>query len=204
MTDPEREGQWAELVSTWRRAGRPPAPPDQLRQKIREHNRRLGLHLVVELGVSVAVPLIVFDALRHHPEVVSAGVAVAIVAHLLVVWTFVLWNRRGIRGPVAESARSYLELGIDRCRRQLRSIRFVVILLFVETSLVGYYLVANWRAELRSHLVALHSPIEAGIGLGLLVVFSIWVARRWLLVRRELAMLSTLLEDATRAPIPGR
>jgi Kef-type K+ transport system membrane component KefB len=145
VTTPARD-EWADLAAEWQRT-----PHDRARlvaelaRKVRRHRRRM-------LAVLACEVLITLLALGASVQLVRAGDSRALVAAtwcwllVTVSWAFALWNRRGTWRPVAEHTRAYLELSFERCRRQLRAVRFVLAMVLVQFPLLALWVAARASA----------------------------------------------------------
>ncbi len=132
-TDPE----WHDLMETWQSEALEEAAPaplsDEVRRRIRRKVKRhsYGLVLVAVSEVVLAVGMTAWMAL----DVLDLRTPVDLVALIGTVFLFAVAfyytvkNRRGTWWPAAESTTTFVDLSIERCRRKLRTVRFLPKLL---------------------------------------------------------------------------
>lgn len=131
--DPE----WHDLMEAWQSEasdGDAPAPlPDEIRRRIRRKVRRHSVLLVL-LAVSeviIAVGMTAWMAfglldLRRPADLFALIGTLVLFA---VSFYYTVKNRRGTWWPAAESTTTFVDLSIERCRRKLRTVRFLPKLL---------------------------------------------------------------------------
>jgi hypothetical protein len=132
-TDPE----WSDLMEAWQSEapdGSAPAPlPDEIRRRIRRKVRRHSflLVLVAVSEVVMAVGMMawmVFGVLDLRKPVDLFALTGTMVL-FAVAFYYTIRNRRGTWWPAAESTTTFVDLSIERCRRKLRTVRFLPKLL---------------------------------------------------------------------------
>ena len=146
------------LKALWTRE-EPPRRIDveDLREEVRRRRRRMLVTVAGELVLTLAlvaltVVLLGADGPARPRDVTWLGL-------LWLTWLiaagFATWNRWGVWTPSAETARSYLELSVERARRRRRVGTFVLalasillaLLLFLgEVHLLGLALMAAYVA----------------------------------------------------------
>jgi hypothetical protein len=132
-TDPE----WRDLMDAWqsKEPDEPAAVPlsDEVRRRIRRKVRRHGVALillaisevVLAVGMTAWMALYVLDLRRPVDLVALIGTVVL----FAVAFYYSTRNRRGTWWPAAESTTTFVDLSIERCRRKLRTVRFLPKLL---------------------------------------------------------------------------
>lgn len=131
-TDPE----WRDLMDAWQSEapGDPPAPlaeevRKRIRRKVRWHSYWLLFLAVSEIalaaGMTAWMVLDVLDLRRPVDLVALIGTVVL----FGVAFYYSFRNRRGTWWPAAESTATFVDLSIERCRRKLRTVRFLPKLL---------------------------------------------------------------------------
>ena len=121
--------EWNDLMADWQ-AEEPVAAPlsDEARQRIRRRVRLYGYRMVLitlfELAGCAAMLAWVWKGSMDEPRAIGtvgvAGTAVIIAVAL----GFSLWNRRGVWAPATESTLTFVELSLERQRRNLMALRF--------------------------------------------------------------------------------
>ena len=133
MTDDELE--------IWRRQwhSQPAVPIDLIRRVERQtvYMRLARWSLLAPTAVSVGTSVIAALDGRIDAIVFAVGMWLFVA----IGWWFSELNTRGIWAPAAETTAAYLELSIERCRRQLKDYRFgrVMALLITAFVLIGLY-----------------------------------------------------------------
>lgn len=127
--DPE----WNDLMEAWQsEAPEEAAPPplsDEVRRRIRRKVKWHGIALIllaiseviVAVGMTAWMALDVLD-LRRPVDLVALIGTVFLFA---VAFVYTFRNRRGTWWPAAESTTTFVDLSIERCRRKLRTVRFL-------------------------------------------------------------------------------
>ena len=142
------EAAWGDLAVTWRTQDQATLPVESVRRAVDRQTAMLRLVVVTEVLVTLAVIGVVWWVLAAERQAVRLGWVVAAVLHTAIVWTFVLWNRRGIWRPLGQSTAGYLRLAIERLHRQRLSADFVLGLVGLELGgLVVWALVRPGAAE---------------------------------------------------------
>lgn len=94
--------------------------------------RRVALEIVTGVAwVAVAVALI---QLRPDPALMVLGGG--IVTFVAVASAFSIWNTAGLWRPLGDSVRDFVWLAAERCRRDLRAVRFGLWFAAIETILL--------------------------------------------------------------------
>ena len=135
-----RLDDWDRLSAEWRaqpRMGDEPAGDvaRRLRERVRRHTRLQWLILAGEIALTIVFVLVV-RSLLAAPGGRGLVPAVAIVAMIVLVWSFALWNRRGSWRPLGESTAEYIRLSRVRARAGRRTVRFTRVVLVL--ALAGY------------------------------------------------------------------
>lgn len=132
-TDPE----WRDLMDAWQ--SETPEDPaaavlsEEVRRRIRRKVKRHGFALILlaisevalALGMTAWMALDVLD-LRRPVDLVALIGTIFLFA---VAFVYSFRNRRGTWWPAAESTTTFVDLSIERCRRKLRTVRFLPKLL---------------------------------------------------------------------------
>jgi hypothetical protein len=132
MTDPK----WRDLMDAWQSEapGDPPAPlaeevRKRIRRKVRRHSYGLILVAVSEIAIATGMTAwMVLDVLDlRRPVDLVALIGTVVLFGVAFYYSF--RNRRGTWWPAAESTATFVDLSIERCRRKLRTVRFLPKLL---------------------------------------------------------------------------
>lgn len=141
-TDPE----WHDLMDAWQSEApeeTAPAPLSdevrrRIRRKVKRHSYWLVLLAVSEVVVAVgmtALMLFLLDFRRPADLFALIGTVVL----FAVAFYYTVRNRRGTWWPAAESTTTFVDLSIERCRRKLRTVRFIPKLLAGGVSFLAVY-----------------------------------------------------------------
>jgi hypothetical protein len=189
-TDPE----WRDLMEAWQseapdEAALAPLSDEvrrRIRRKVRRHSFLLILvaisEVVLAVGMTAWMVLDILD-LRKPVDFVALLGTVFLFA---VAFYYSFRNRRGTWWPAAESTTTFVDLSIERCRRKLRTVRFLPKLLGMGVTFLAVW--GTWA--LLSRPVA--PPVTRWLGFyGFLTLYpavflgwGAWYKRRTL---RELA-----------------
>jgi len=140
--DPE----WHNLMEAWQSEAPGEAAPaplsDEVRRRIRRKVRRHSVLLVL-LAISevvIAVGLTVLTAfLLDLRQPFNLFALIGTVVLFAVAFYYTVKNRRGTWWPAAESTTTFVDLSIERCRRKLRTVRFIPKLLAGGVSFLAVY-----------------------------------------------------------------
>lgn len=121
--------EWHELMADWQSEEAVPAPlSDEARQRIRRRVRRYGYRMVLitlcELAGSAAMLAWIWKESMEQPRAIGTAGFAGTAVLIAVVLAFSLWNRRGIWAPATESTLTFVELSLERQRRNLVALRF--------------------------------------------------------------------------------
>jgi hypothetical protein len=150
--------------------------------------RRMALEvLMAVVWIAVAVMLI---RLRPDPALMVLGAG--IIAFVAVACAFSVWNSAGIWQPAGDSVRDFVIIAVERCRRDLRAVRFGLWFAAIETSLLVAWLVWTSGRDVLPEISRLSDvwlvlPVAAPSGV---------VA--WLLVLRRRARIELATLEAAR------
>jgi hypothetical protein len=189
---PERSASlesWAEL---WRATEFPAAlaaedQAEAIRRRVRRGTLRMRLGLIAELAITIGVFAVVIRLVppgRSGPSVLLWGFALI---HTLIVWGFVLWNRRATWQSAALGTAACLALLTLRARRKIQAARFILTIVTVEA--VALAVIAAVGAGELPWYSAFHWPVVALVlGAGVLAAAGMErVGRRALEELAELA-----------------
>jgi hypothetical protein len=98
--------------------------------------RRMALEVVVAL-VWIAVAMLLIG-LRPDPALMVLGTG--IIAFVAVACVFSVWNSAGIWRPAGDSVRDFVLIAAERCRRDLRAVRFGLWFAAIEAILLVAWL----------------------------------------------------------------
>jgi hypothetical protein len=152
--------------------------------------RRVVLDCVMAAGwIGIAIALI-----RLRPEPALLVLGGGILVFVAVASAFSIWNTAGVWSPEGESVRDFLEVAVERCRRDLRAVRFGLWF-----SAVELVLLVAWLAWTSGHDV-LPEISRLSDGWLVLPVAAPVAVVAWLLAwrRRARAELAAL-DEARRA-----
>jgi hypothetical protein len=188
MTDDELE--------VWRRQwhSQPAIPIDLIRRVERQ-----TVYMRMDRYAQIAPALIGIGTIVAAVMMPSAPwILLAIGTWMFIVlgWVFMVENRRGVLTPAAETTAAYVELSIERCRRELKDVRYgsvmtVLLTLFV---LVADYQILRHQGALNSawdFVVVGIAFAVAAFAAGCILVFQAKKRRK---TESELAYLSDLRE----------
>ncbi len=133
--------------------------------------------------IAVAVLLV---RLRPDPALMVLGAG--IIAFVAVACAFSVWNSAGIWQPASDTVRDFVLVAAERCRRDLRAVRFGLWFAAVETVLLVAWLVWTSGRDVLPEISRLSDawlvlPVAAPCGI---VAWLLLLRRR---ARVELAML---------------
>lgn len=123
---------------------------------------------------------------RPRPAILL--LAGGIIVLVIVAMGFAIWNSRGAWRPLGASVHDFIELGIERCRRDLRAVRFGLWVSVVELILLLAWVAWNQDPDVlpevsRRSRMWLIAPVLAPLG-----VWA-WLLRWRVSAQRELRAL---------------
>ncbi|HEX9895130.1 MAG TPA: hypothetical protein VGA78_14460 [Gemmatimonadales bacterium] len=189
--NPVADPEWAGLAARWQAEVLPPRLSVE-RLLRREGRRRLlmGLLVAVEALLSLTAVAATVSARRRLPEPNGTLLLIAALVYVVLVWGFALWNRRGTWRPLARTTEAFVAVSKLRCRRGLRSVRFVVTVVTTQLLLTAGWLVLRaggetpvWTAR---ETLALAPSLSVGV---LFLLWAVWYRRVML---RRLAWLEQM------------
>jgi len=133
-------------MEVWRRQWQSqPAIPIDLIRRVERQTVYMRLNRISQIvpglvGVGTIIAAIVEQTLTW------VLLAVGTWLFIVIAWRFTVENMRGVWAPASETTTAYLELSIERCRRQLTSIRFsraLAVLLTAFVVIVDYQILAS-------------------------------------------------------------
>jgi hypothetical protein len=204
-TDPE----WHDLMDTWqsKEPDEPAAAPlsDEVRRRIRRkvwrHSLLLVLVAVCEVVVAVGLMAWMVFGVLDLRRPVDLFALLGTVVLFAVAFYYSFRNRRGTWWPAAESTTTFVDLSIERCRRKLRTVRFLPKLLGGGVSFLAVW--GTWALLSRPVAPSAAKWIEFW---GFLVLYpaaflawGAWYKRKTL---RELAELEELRRSLGEDPLP--
>ena len=144
--------------------------------------------VALEVIVAVAWIVVAVALIRLRPDPALMVLGACIIAFVAVASAFSIWNSAGIWQPAGDSVRDFVLLAAERCRRDLRGVRFGLWFAAVETVLlIGWLAWTSDRDVLpeisRLSNVWLVLPVAAPSAI---IVWMLRVKRR---AERELAAL---------------
>ena len=184
MTHPISE-EWTSLAAAWQSA--PVAHGLSLETLMRRERRRrvlMTLVVVSEALISLAGLAIAYLAARRMPASGGSILVGGVVVYIAVLTAFAVWNRRGTWRPLAETTEAFIAISILRCRRGLRTARFVIGIVLLQLLAMLVWTILEPFREAGMALI-----ISLGIGAGFLL-WAIWYRR---LMLRQLALFQSLV-----------
>ncbi len=190
QTDPE----WRNLMNAWQSEAPDEAAPaplsDEVRRRIRgkvkRHSYWLILLAVSEIVIAVGMTAWMAFGLLDLRKPVDLVALIGTVILFAVAFYYTVKNRRGTWWPAAESTTTFVDLSIERCRRKLRTVRFIPKLLAGGVSFLAVW--GTWELLARPKPVSTSTWIEFFAFLVLYpavyLAWGAWYKRR---VLRELA-----------------
>ena len=181
--------EWSALAARWQDRSEPlRITPDALLRQ--EQRRRIGMVLLVGIEVLISLAGLAGAWVARERMDSPAGtlILVVVTVYTAMMWTFALWNRWGTWRPERETVEGFLAVNALRCRRGLRTARFVigvvVVQLLVSLAWAGSAMV---RAGGPAGPSALRGLVLALLIGGGYLVWAAWYRRR---MRQKLAWLS--------------
>jgi hypothetical protein len=184
---------WDVLASEWARQA-PPAPGVDalLRARVRRQGARLALVTAGEAVLAAAFLAGSAWLVLRSPDGPTIAWAAAVWVFTFACAGFALVNRRGIWRAEGATTRAYVDLTLERCRRRVRTARFVYALLAAEVAFIVPWTI--W--EIRSR-AAVPGALPAGtawrIG-GIAALVAAFAAWAWAFRRRALREMEELLD----------
>jgi hypothetical protein len=174
------EAPWAVMSRVWReRVDLPRVDANALRIAAAAETARMRRWLVVEVAMSVAAAAAAAFYAVLVPGSRSLLILLDTLAVIAIVWAFVLWGRRGLWGPAAETSQAYVALARRRARLRLL------------TTWLAFALVAAQ--------IAVRVVFDGGVSSLQLIVAAVWVGwALWMRRRaiRELEFYDGLVREA--------
>ena len=185
---------WALIAEQWRSTPGETSPAAEVRARAQARLRRVSLLEIIALVVGLALPLALYDALRHHPEIGWDHVVPAVAVHVVVIWILLVVNRRTAHRHVGASAVEFLQAGIARARRQLTSIAVLATVLLLECVLFAFYVARVTRERsVPGHMFAVGAGPELAATVAFLLAVAGGLLWAWISVRRQLRRLISQL-----------
>jgi hypothetical protein len=183
-----KDAELASWQALWSGDEGPVAPVLDARRIATQGRRRLVRRMALEIVVAVAWIVVAVTVIRLRPDPALMVLGAGIIAFVAVASAFSIWNSAGIWQPAGDSVRDFVLLAAERCRRDLRGVRFGLWFAAVETVLlIGWLAWTSDRDVLpeisRLSNVWLVLPIAAPSAI---IVWMLRVKRR---AERELAAL---------------
>lgn len=120
--------QWR---AEWQASGETPVL-DDLSKRVARESRMLRRMMLADTLVTLIIGGAVIVYAIRDPRPATAILVAATWLFIAVAWFFALANRRSTWSPSASTTSAYLDLSIRRCRGNLRSVTFGMILYAVE------------------------------------------------------------------------
>ena len=181
---------WSSLAADWQAARpRPSVDVAALKARVYQHRRRTLWLVAAEVLLSIAVVVFGVYALARQPR----PLAIFLVADgwllLVVAWAFAIWNRRSTWRPVTETVQAYVQLSRTRCQRQLRAVRFTVIIVAAQLAAVSLWRLLGGDTIRTSDEHGSWPPVVSVLVVAGYLVWGTWYGRR---ARGQLAELDRL------------
>ena len=141
------ERDWQDWGTAWRQAGTVSPPEAGIRLIVERQTRRLRFTVAMECLVTLLVTVGVLWVVLAERTTAALVWGAAAALHSAVVWTFTLWNRRGVWRPLSQAVGDYLALALARCEREAHAARFGFWLVVGESGAVLSWVLASPRAE---------------------------------------------------------
>jgi hypothetical protein len=182
---------WDSLGAEWRTMAierHSPSGVPALQSIVQRRRRELILVLAGEVCLTIAVIALVIRSLGNGFTRTSILAVTLLVVTSMAVWGFVIWNRRGIWRPLAETTTEYLRLSRRRIVAGRRTVAFVRAWTGVYFLMYGpWYVIRVARHTLNSEdNVRWMGAALYGVGL---VLWSAWYSRR---LTRDLAEIEAI------------
>ena len=132
MKDEELESWQA----VWSGEEGPPAPTLDARRIAAQGRGRLVRRMALEIVVAVGWIAVAVIVIRLRPDPALMVLGACIIAFVAVASAFSIWNSTGIWQPAGDSVRDFVLLASERCRRDLRGVRFGLWFAAIETALL--------------------------------------------------------------------
>lgn len=168
-TDPE----WRNLMEAWQSEAPEEAAAtpltDEVRRRIRGKVKRHGYWLIFVAVSEIIVAAGTMGWLIHLLDFRQPHHFFALIGSLVlfaVAFYYSFRNRRGTWWPAAESTTTFVDLSIERCRRKLRTVRFLPKLLAGGVSFLAVWV--TWALLSRPEPPSVAKWIEV---LGFLVLY---------------------------------
>ena len=129
------DAEWESWQEGFRAMEEPPAA-EALRRHVRRHGRLLRLLLCLEIAVAAAAVIGPLAWIAVAPAAWKWVWAATLWGFAAVATVFGVINRRGTWGPADRSLAAQLDLTELRCRRQRRTLLFLLLLLPCEGAAV--------------------------------------------------------------------
>ncbi|WP_299589615.1 hypothetical protein [uncultured Microbulbifer sp.] len=139
MNGADSEKQWLELENLWKLQRVKKDIPAAILKWVRHQERRMRLVTASEillwlLSVIYITKTIMAKSLPDTP----ARLFFAFTVFAMGI-SFSILNRRGLWGPLEESAQAYIDLALLRLRRKRREVHFCWLYLFIQLGILGVW-----------------------------------------------------------------
>ncbi len=109
-------------------------PALDVRLVVARGRRRLVRRLMLDIVVAVAWTAVAIALFRLRPDPALMALGAGIIAFVAVAFGFSIWNTAGVWEPTGASVRDFILLALERCRRDLRAVRFGLWFTAIEDS----------------------------------------------------------------------
>jgi hypothetical protein len=116
------------------------APAPDVRRIVARGRRRLVRRMALDVVVAGAWITVAVLLIRLRPDPALMALGAGIIVFVAVACAFSIWNSAGIWQPAGESVRDFVLLASERCRRDLRAVRFGLWFAAIETALLVAWL----------------------------------------------------------------
>ena len=176
----------------WSGDEEPLAPAPDARRIAARGRRRLVRRMALEVVVAVVWVAVAVLLIRLRPDPALMVLGAGIIAFVAVACAFSLWNSAGIWRPAGDSVRDFVFIAVERCRRDLRAVRFGLWFTAIETMLLVAWLVWTSGRDVLPEISRL-----SGVWLVLPVAAPTSIVA-WLLILRRRARVELATLEAAR------
>ncbi|WP_444910772.1 hypothetical protein [Microbulbifer sp. TRSA005] len=132
MNKASSEDQWSELETLWKQQRVSTKVPTAILKWVRRQERRMRFVIISEVITWIVLALFIVKTVLER-NLADVSIRLFFVFSIFALGIgFSIVNRRGLWGPLEETAKAYIDLALLRLRRKRREINFCWFYLLIQ------------------------------------------------------------------------